>query len=70
MAERVGVAVFGLGRAGMIHFQNLFNNHEVFIQYLVESDLEKAKQVASTYHLQATKCLHPDNMETVFNDPR
>jgi myo-inositol 2-dehydrogenase / D-chiro-inositol 1-dehydrogenase len=68
MAERVGVAVFGLGRAGMIHFQNLFHNHEVSIHYLVESDLEKAKRIASTYHLQATKCLHSDDMETALSD--
>lgn len=68
MTKRIGLAIFGLGRAGMIHFRNLVHNYRVVIQYIVEADVEKAKQVVATYHLD-TKVMHSDEMEKVVKDP-
>lgn len=69
MTKRIGLAIFGLGRAGMIHFRNLVHNYRVVIHYIVEADVEKAKQVVTTYHLD-TKVMHSDEMEKVVTDPR
>jgi len=72
MAEsrRHGVAIFGLGRAGMIHFLNLVRNHRVSILYIVERDLLKANEAVDKYRLTETKTVDADDADQVYEDPR
>jgi len=68
--DRVGVALFGLGRAGMIHFMNLLRNERVALLYLVERDLDKAHQTATKYRLTETKVVAADDSASVYADAR
>ena len=41
--KRIGVAIFGLGRAGTIHAKNIIANPEFHLLYIVEEDLQRAE---------------------------
>lgn len=67
--DRIGVALFGVGRAGMIHFRNLLQiGHRVSLRYIVERDLDKLKAVIADFKLQSTRGLHGDDMDVAMSD--
>ena len=70
MSERIGVALFGIGRAGTIHFLNLLGNHRVAIRYIVERDLNRATGIVRKYHLADTKVVDADDASEVYSDSR
>jgi len=72
MSERIGVALFGIGRAGMIHLTNLRSNPRTVIRYVVERDLDKARDIVQKYHLtdHTTVVESVDDTSQVFNDHR
>ncbi|EDO37815.1 predicted protein [Nematostella vectensis] len=41
-ADRVGVVIFGLGRAGKIHVKNILNNPRIELKYVIEEAVENA----------------------------
>ena len=71
MSGQVGIALFGLGRAGSIHFQNVLANYRVNLRYVVEKDTEKAQALLDKYGLASrVEVVSSDNAEKVYNDPR
>ena len=70
MTERIGVAIFGLGRAGSIHFQNILANYRVTLCYIVEKDIEKAHAIVDKYGLtKSVGVVSPEDAERVYEDP-
>ena len=68
MADRINVALFGLGRAGKIHFKNLFNNLRVDLKYVVEEVPSLAEKLVADYCLPDTKVVQPKDVKTVLSD--
>ena len=69
MTEVVKVALFGLGRAGSIHLNNILSNYRFRIAYIVEFLVEKAKSEVNRRGLEnAIEVLHSDDAEKVFHD--
>ena len=66
---RHGIALFGLGRAGMIHTLNIIANHRCRLLYVVDVDEEKMKDTCEKYNLGDVKAVTPDQMENVITDP-
>lgn len=67
---RLGVAVFGAGRAGMIHLLNLMHSDRADICYLVERDLERARKVVNKYRMADTTVVSADDTQQVYQDDR
>jgi len=70
MSERVGVALFGLGRIGVIHLLNMLSNPRTTVCYLIERDLAKARDVVQKYHMRDTTVVGADDTSQVFADER
>ena len=63
----VGFALFGIGRAGHIHANNLIRNPQARLKYIVDIDEDKAKEFVKSNYLD-TKVVTPSAMETVLRD--
>ena len=64
----VGFVVFGFGRAGSIHANNLIRNSQARLKYIVDIDEEKAKEFVKSNYLD-TKVVPPSAKETALGDP-
>ena len=71
-ATPIGFALFGTGRIGSVHFQNLFvSPWRVDVRWVVEEDVERAKALLEKYQLQdKVKVASNKEADKVFNDPR
>ena len=65
-AEKVGIALIGLGRAGSIHFHNCLGNRRIDLRYLVDYDVDKCKRFIDSSFLESTKVLAPDQLMTAL----
>ena len=63
----VGFALFGIGRAGNIHGNNLIRDPQARLKYIVDIDEDKAKEFVKSNYLD-TKVVPPSAMETVLGD--
>jgi len=70
MSERLGVALFGVGVAGMIHLLNLLRNPRAAVYYIVEQDLAKARDVVQKYNLRDATVISIDDTNQVYQDDR
>ena len=72
MADNVAtsIALFGLGRAGMIHVQNIIADYRAQLAYIVEVDQKVASDFLAKYRLKETKVVHPDDAQKVYDDQR
>ena len=68
--RRVGVAIFGLGRAGQIHARNLSRSPRVRLLWFVDADTEKARETADTLWIPDVTIITPNDAEKVFKDER
>lgn len=68
MADRINAALFGLGRAGKIHFVNICKNLRIDLRYIVEEYPSEAEKFVADYHLTNTKLVHSDDFKTVLSD--
>ncbi|GFT58446.1 GFO_IDH_MocA domain-containing protein, partial [Nephila pilipes] len=68
----VGIAIFGLGRIGTIHLDNLRRNSRANIIYCVEESSERVNYVRNKWKLfePETTFLKPSEKDTVFKDKR
>lgn len=64
------MALFGIGRAGMIHLLNLLCSNRAVICYIVERDLAKARSVVEKYHMRDTTVVGVDEITQVYQDDR
>ena len=67
---QIGVALFGLGRAGHIHFENLRKFYRCRLLYLVETEVNRASETCEKYFMKDVKVLAPENSANVYTDPR
>ena len=63
----VGFAVFGIGRAGLIHANNLIRDPQARLRYIVEFDEGKAKEFVASNFLD-TKVVKPSALDIVMDD--
>ncbi|GFR32466.1 myo-inositol 2-dehydrogenase [Trichonephila clavata] len=68
----VAIAIFGLGRIGTIHLDNLRRNHRANIMYCVEESSERVNYVRNKWKLfePETTFLKPSEQDKVFKDKR
>lgn len=66
--RRIGVALFGLGRAGSIHAPNLCNNRRVDFRWIVENDVEKAEKFVRENCLVTGVVTSKDVEEVLIDD--
>lgn len=68
----VGIALFGLGRIGTIHLDNLRKNPRVNIIYCVEDSTERVNFIQNKWKLAEpeTIFLKPGDKDKVFKDKR
>ena len=64
---RLGFVVFGLGRAGLIHAENIIRNPQAILKWIVELDVEKAQQFVAS-NLLDTKVVPPSAIDQVLCD--
>ncbi|XP_025105624.1 uncharacterized protein LOC112571048 [Pomacea canaliculata] len=66
----VGVALFGVGRAGGIHFPNLASNNDVSIRWLVDVTAmkDKALMLCTKYGVDTARFLSVEDSQKVFDD--
>lgn len=67
-SDRIGIALFGLGRAGSIHAPNVLTNSRAKLLYIVEEDVEKVKtflEVKNAYHV---KVISAENVAVIWED--
>ncbi|XP_050389059.1 uncharacterized oxidoreductase YrbE [Patella vulgata] len=69
MAAKVGLAIFGFGNMGKIHFKNCMMSPRVDVRWIVCLNVNDAKSMVESYNLH-TKCLSIDeaNIDNVLND--
>ena len=70
-AKTVGVAVFGLGRAGQYHLPHLAAHPDVCVRWLVDvaAVRDTAGQLRQRYGLQHARFLDTESCHRVFDDP-
>ena len=68
MASRTGLALFGFGRAGQIHFKNIFNNTRTDLKYIVEEYTSVAEKFVVDYRLTGTRVVHSTQLQEVLAD--
>jgi len=67
--EKVTFVLFGLGRAGTIHFGNLLANPRIHLKYVVEERAERRKEVSDLLGPDSpTKVVGVDQIDTVLKD--
>lgn len=65
----VRVALFGLGRIGMIHLEKIYSNPRTKLVYCVETIAERQRYVQTAWYLDDVTFLHSDDSDQVFNNP-
>ncbi|XP_070561824.1 myo-inositol 2-dehydrogenase-like [Ptychodera flava] len=66
--RKVGLAIFGLGRAGSIHFKNIIANYRTPLKWIVEDDLDKAHRAVKKYFLDETRVADSKDITPVLED--
>ncbi|XP_042902325.1 myo-inositol 2-dehydrogenase isoform X2 [Parasteatoda tepidariorum] len=64
----VRVAIFGLGRIGTIHLDNLRRNHRAEVVYCVDDSKERINFIRNKWKLTETTFLTPSEQDVIFKD--
>lgn len=67
--RRLGVAVFGIGRAGQIHCGNVLANPRLNLQWIIEEDLSLAQKYMVDQKVTTTKVIKAAEMKLAVEDP-
>ena len=72
MAQQIGFAVFGLGRAGSNHLANIQRNPRAVLRYVVEAERPLALKALDKLHihLDDSSILTTDQEGKAFEDSR
>jgi len=66
-----GVALFGLGRAGKIHFKNIrLLSHRAKILWIIDNDVDAASKYVEEFKMEGTKICSPSDADKVYQDDR
>ena len=67
----LGVAVVGVGRAGMIHFKGIRNNSKLRLLYLVDVDIDRVQQLIKKDNLgECVKAIHSSDFSKILENPK
>ncbi|XP_076320613.1 putative oxidoreductase YrbE [Tachypleus tridentatus] len=69
-ANKVGIALFGLGRIGTIHFEKILSNPRSELLYCVEKSQSRTDYVQNKWKLSNTRMLTPTESDVIFCDPQ
>ena len=64
----VSLGLFGLGRAGTIHLNNILANRKFELKYIVEDDDSKWKSVTKKLNLKGITFLRSSEAQTLYDD--
>lgn len=64
----VTLALFGLGRAGTIHLNNIMANRRIELKYIVEGDESKWAVTSSRLNLKGVTFLRPVEVAKIYDD--
>ena len=67
--KRTHVALFGLGRIGQIHLENILINPKISLLYICDANFEHGLRIKEKYNL-AARVIGAENFATVFNDAK
>lgn len=70
--KRIGVALVGMGRMGLVHFRNLLREPRANLLYCIDSDHGRlaACQKSMFFREFGIRALHSDQYEIALSDPR
>ncbi|XP_071510435.1 myo-inositol 2-dehydrogenase-like [Diadema antillarum] len=68
--QKVGVALFGIGRAGLIHARNLVRNPRVELRWIVEENVDLVNGYIEELYLSDTRVATSSGVEAVWNDEK
>ncbi|XP_067951004.1 myo-inositol 2-dehydrogenase-like [Watersipora subatra] len=68
--KRLGVAIFGLGRAGQIHIKNVVQNYKLELLYAIDLRLDHTKSLLEQYHQPQCQALSPADQDIALNDKK
>ncbi|XP_037089348.1 inositol 2-dehydrogenase-like [Pollicipes pollicipes] len=68
--NQIGMVLFGLGRAGMIHLSNLLANPRVSLLYVVEMERARYDSVRARWGDRTPALVLPQDSATALADPR
>ena len=66
--KKIGVALFGMGRAGSIHIKYLAVCPRVDLRWIVEEQVDKVKPVLEELYLYDTQLITSKEADKVWND--
>ncbi|KAJ8021249.1 hypothetical protein HOLleu_38395 [Holothuria leucospilota] len=66
--ERVGLALFGIGRAGEVHLKNILRERKADLKWIVEENLSHAQEIIEK-NLVDVPVIKPEDSDKVFSDP-
>lgn len=66
--DQIVLGLFGLGRAGTIHLNNLLANREVKIKYIVDGDTVRCESVQRRLNLSEVTFLLPEEADRLYHD--
>ena len=68
-ARKLRFALIGTGRIGRVHFKNILLNERASVKYVIEENVEQAKEFLSRYQLEEqVKVLQADGIQEVYSD--
>ena len=67
---RVGIALFGFGRIGRLHFTSILHIPGINLLYVVDVCEDEIRKALNTWNLSKTQALHPNAAEIVFQDEK
>lgn len=68
--KRVGLAIFGLGRAGQIHLNNILRVRKADLKWIIEDNLVHAQEIAKKNLIDTSvQIIKPGDSDKVFSDP-
>merc|ERR1711936_32722 len=70
LMKRVGLVLFGTGRQGNVHLENIIGNPRLELRYIVEEDISKWEKVKEKWNLSGdTHFIKANQAEEALSDP-
>lgn len=66
----IKVALFGVGRAGAIHLENIISNRRVQLLYIVDDVESNSRNMRKYWHLDNVTFLNSKQSDKVFKDSK
>jgi len=68
--KRFVFALFGAGRAGLIHLKNILKNPRIDLKYIVEDNLSLAEGLKSKYSLDGVVIIAAQDSKVIYEDEK